>query len=148
MPVRPTVQYMLFWFIAETLSPDDEDKVTTASSHPVTSHSNQVDLSIMLESREATTALYPAPTYTTPPMFPANLTLQKRMELEPEGYEPTRHENTGVDDEEAQYTSKLVSIATAKELLGGSIMADVVKRGWDLIQLRLNMEGLGAEFEA
>ena len=62
-------------------------------------------------------------------------------------YEPTRHENTGVDEEEALYASELVSIDVALErlkMLGdeiGSVQADVVAKGWKGIRERMAMEG-------
>lgn len=62
------------------------------------------------------------------------------MKTEPEGWEPVRHENTGVDEEEALYLSYLVPITEAREKLRGSIMADVVRKGWEGICERLRME--------
>lgn len=62
--------------------------------------------------------------------------------MEPEGYEPVHHEGTGVDEEEQTYESHLVSVQEAMALLGGtgSVMADVVRRGWEGIQRRLDLE--------
>lgn len=60
--------------------------------------------------------------------------------MEPKGWEPVRHENTGVDAEEALYLSYLVPVAEAREKLRGSIMADVVRKGWEGICERLKME--------
>lgn len=64
-------------------------------------------------------------------------------------YEPRRHENTGVDEEEALYASELVSIDVALErlrMLGdeiGSVQADVVAKGWKGIRERMALEGDG-----
>lgn len=55
-------------------------------------------------------------------------------------YEPTRHEGTGVDEEEALYRSFLLPIEDACQKLRGSIMEDVVRRGWEGIQERKRIE--------
>lgn len=69
------------------------------------------------------------------------MTLIQRIALEPEGYEPTRHESTGVDPDEALYESVLLPVESAIEKLGGSsISADVVRKGWAAICFRREME--------
>lgn len=69
------------------------------------------------------------------------MTLIQRIALEPKGYEPTRHENTGVDADEALYESVLLPVESAIEKLeGSSISADVVRKGWAAICLRREME--------
>ena len=78
--------------------------------------------------------------YQYPPKFEANTKLKERMEMEEEGYEPIRHENTGVDAEEALYESYLMPVEEAIEKLGKGISADVVRKGWEGIQLRQKME--------
>lgn len=83
--------------------------------------------------------------YQYPPKYPANLTLAERIKLEPEGYEPVRHENTGVDAEEALYESYLLPVERAIEKLGRSISADVIRKGWAAICLRREMEERGTE---
>lgn len=55
-------------------------------------------------------------------------------------YEPPKHEGTGVDEEEALYESCLLSIEEARRKLRGSVMEDVVRRGWDAVKLRLEIE--------
>ena len=106
-------QYVLYWYIAETLPPDVEKELET----------------------EVGAA------YKPPPPFPNNLTLRDRIKLEPEGYEPLHHDNTGVDEEEQTYESFLVSVDEAVKKLGrNSVMADVVLRGWKGIQDRLAIE--------
>ncbi len=61
--------------------------------------------------------------------------------MEPEGYEPVRHENTGVNEDEALYESYLLPIETAIAKLGDeSVSADVVRKGWGAICLRREME--------
>jgi hypothetical protein len=62
------------------------------------------------------------------------------MAAEPDGYEPTRYDNTGVDSEEALYTSELVPVQEAIARLGRSSMVEVVAIGWDRIQARLKAE--------
>lgn len=120
MPLaRNTKQYLLFWYIAETLPPDVEPLLHTLPNEP----------------------------YKPPPAFPAELTLKERVAMEPEGYEPVHHEGTGVDEEEQTYESQLVSVEEAMRLLGGtdSVMADVVRRGWEVIQQRWSMEQEGRD---
>ena len=55
-------------------------------------------------------------------------------------YEPIRHQNTGVNDDEALYESYLMTVDEAISKLGKGVSADVVRRGWEAIQLRQNME--------
>ena len=106
-------QYVLYWYIAETLPPDLEVELET----------------------EAGAA------YKPPPRYPKDLTLRERIKLEPEGYEPLHHENTGVDEMEVTFKSHLVSVEEAVVKLGrNSVMADVVRKGWEGIQNRLAIE--------
>jgi hypothetical protein len=108
-----TRQYILYWYIAETLPPDLEKDLET----------------------EVGAA------YRPPPPFPRNLSLQDRIKLEPEGYVPLHHEGTGVDEEEQTYESYLVSVEEAVKKLGrNGVMADVVLKGWKGIQDRLAIE--------
>jgi hypothetical protein len=114
-----TKQYLLYWYIAETLPPDAEPLLETSPNEP----------------------------YKPPPPYPVGLTLKERVAMEPEGYEPVHHEGTGVDEEEQAYKSHLVSIEEAMQLLGGtdSVMADVVRRGWEGIEQRRSMEEEGRD---
>jgi 8-oxo-dGTP pyrophosphatase MutT (NUDIX family) len=106
-------QYVLYWYIAETLPPDLETELMTEAGA----------------------------TYKPPPPFPKDLTILDRINLEPEGYEPLHHENTGVDEDEKRYESYLVSAEEAITKLGrNSVMADVVRQGWDGIQNRIAIE--------
>ncbi|CAF9940336.1 MAG: hypothetical protein ALECFALPRED_008523 [Alectoria fallacina] len=114
-PVTKTAQYILFWYIAETVPPN-------------------VEVSLSAQEKEQGMA------YQYPPKFEANTKLKERMEMEEEGYEPIRHENTGVDAEEALYESYLMPVEEAIEKLGKGISADVVRKGWEGIQLRQKME--------
>ena len=112
-------QYLLFWYVAETLPPDIETSLSSS----------------------AAAAAADGAAYEPPPAYPANLSLRDRMKLEPEGYEPIHHEGTGVDAEEQTYESHLVPVSEAVKKLGkGGVMADVVLRGWKGIQDRLAME--------
>jgi hypothetical protein len=114
-----TKQYLLYWYIAETLPPDAEPLLETSPNEP----------------------------YKPPPPYPVGLTLKERVAMEPEGYEPVHHEGTGVDEEEQAYESHLVSVEEAMRLLRGtdSVMADVVRRGWEGIQQRRSMEEEGRD---
>jgi hypothetical protein len=111
-------QYVLYWYIAETLPPDLEAELETEIGAA----------------------------YKPPPPFPRGLGLIERIKMEPEGYEPRHHEGTGVDEEEKTYESELVSVEEAMRRLGrGTVSADVVRRGWQGIQDRFTMEGAAAE---
>ena len=105
---------MLFWYIAETVPPS---------------------LEASLSGQEKDQGM----AYQYPPKFEANMTLKERVKMD-EGYEPIKHENTGVDAEEALYKSYLLPVEEAIEKLGKGISADVVRRGWEAIQLRHQME--------
>jgi hypothetical protein len=113
LPVSKHTQYLIHWFIAETLPPELE-----ATMGPP------------LESRA----------YQEPPPYPADLQLIDRVSAEPDGYEPTRYENTGVDSDEANYISFLLPIKEAMTKLGNNSMAEVVALGWERIQARLASE--------
>jgi hypothetical protein len=106
-------QYVLYWYIAETLPPDVEQELETEAGA----------------------------VYKPPPPFPRNLTLRDRMKQEPEGYEPLHHKGTGVDEEEQTYESFMVTVDEAVKKLGkDSVMADVVLKGWQGIQDRIAIE--------
>jgi len=62
------------------------------------------------------------------------------VRAEPKDYEPPRHEGTGVNEEEMLYRSYLLKIDDAVAKLRGSVMADVVKEGWEAIQVRMREE--------
>jgi hypothetical protein len=113
LPQSKRTQYLLHWFVAETLPPELE-----ASMGPPP------------ESRA----------YQEPPPYPADLRLIDRVAAEPDGYEPTRYENTGVDSDEAFYISSLLPIKDAMTKLGNNSMAEVVALGWERIQARLSAE--------
>ena len=104
---------MLHWYIAETLPPEDEARIGPPPA-----------------SRK----------YQEPPAYPTDLSLHDRVAMEPDNYEPKRYPNTGVDSEEALYTSELVPVQEAFKRLGKNSMADVVAIGWDRIQTRLEHE--------
>ncbi|KAF2477031.1 uncharacterized protein BDR25DRAFT_300121 [Lindgomyces ingoldianus] len=107
-------QYIIYWYIAETLPPDLEEEL----------------------ERKAGEA------YKPPPSFPHDLKLRDRIKMEPKDYEPMHHEGTGVDAEEQTYESHLLPVGEAVEKLGkNGIMADVVLRGWKGIQERFAAEG-------
>ena len=78
--------------------------------------------------------------YQYPPRFEDDMTLKQRIAMEEKGYEPVRHENTGVDAEEALYESYLLPVEEAVGKLGRSVSADVVRKGWAAICLRRQME--------
>lgn len=120
MPVSRSAQYILFWYIAETVPPELETCLT--------------------QWTEAKDGAYQVPT-----PFPGDVTLQERIALEQEGYEPVRHRNTGVNEEEALYESYLLPVEEAVGKLRGTVMADVVRKGWEAICVRKGMEEKGPD---
>ncbi|KAL8896564.1 MAG: hypothetical protein Q9207_007651 [Kuettlingeria erythrocarpa] len=118
MPIARSSQYILFWYIAETLPPDAE-----------------VQLSQRSRNKDGA--------YQMPPPFPRDTTLKDRVTLEQEGYEPVRHPNTGVNEEEALYESYLLPVEEAVHKLRGTVMADVVRKGWEGICARKVVEEQG-----
>lgn len=110
LPLSTTSQYLLFWYAAETL-PDEVERSMSRSS------------------------------YEPPASFGQTLTLQRRIDMDKAGnYEPIKHENTAVNEEESYYESYLLSIPDAIAKLGPGVMADVVARCWSSIQSRLQEE--------
>jgi hypothetical protein len=108
-----SIQYLVFWYIAETLPPDLETMLETTAGD----------------------------SYKPPPPYPTNLTLRDRLKMESEGYEPLHHEGTGVDEEEKTYKSHLLTLEEAMKKLGkNGVMANVVERGWKGIQDRFALE--------
>lgn len=123
MPVTSKVQYMLFWYVAETVPASVEDEYTAMQA----------------QSEKGTAARL----YRPPPSFPTDITLQERITQDTvagQVYEPRRHEGTGVDEEELLYDSYLLPINEARAKLRGSVMEDVVRRGYEAIKLRKSME--------
>jgi len=119
-PQSRSSQYLLFWFIAETVPPTVEDELKEAMISKATE-------------------LNPTP-YQYPPKYPADLTLSARIELEGDCYEPVHHQHTGVDDEEALYESHLMPVEDALVKLSGSAMEEVVRVGWNAICARHKIE--------
>lgn len=120
LPVTDTAQYILHWFIAETVPP-------------------LMDVELTARQKQM------GDSYQAPLPFEEGMTLRERMELDvagKEGFiEPRKHLNTGVDEEEMLYESRLVGIEEAIKLLGErNVSADVVRKGWRAIELRLEME--------
>lgn len=120
VPQTRTSQYILFWYIAETVPPPVEEDLNAAMA-------------------EKATAENPTP-YQTPPRFPADMTLAERVMLEQDGYTPLHHKNTAVDADEALYESYLLPVEEAVGKLKGTVMEDVVRSGWEAICSRYSME--------
>ena len=114
-PVSRSSQYILFWYIAETVPPDVEESLSYAEKEQ-------------------------GGAYQYPPKFDADTTFIERIEMESGGYEPVRHENTGVDEEEALYEGHLVLVEEAMKRLRDRVSCDVVAKGWEAIKLRKQME--------
>ncbi len=141
LPVSGTSQYILHWYIAETLPPS-------------------LDLALTQKTAAHGGA------YQIPMRFQDGMTLRERVQLDvrldisgklggkwiggdrkagggTEVYhEPIRHaEREIVQEEEKAYESQLVPWEEAVKLLGvRSVSADVVRRGWTAVEERLQME--------
>ena len=112
VPVSRSRQYIVCWYAAETLS----------------------------EGLERTGE---AGRFAVAEAWEEGLTIKQRREMDRRGdrvYVPVKHEGTGVNEEEATYESRLFGVDEAVRLLRGTIMADVVQRAWEAIQLRDKME--------
>lgn len=128
LPLSATSQYMLFWYAAETVTPQIEQSYRSP--------------------RRSSNAGAASRMYERPAGFPKEGTLRQRLEddkiIEQDGkqgiYEPIWHPDTGVDEEERLYRSFLLPIADARVKLKGSVMEDVVRRAWEAIQLRMKLE--------
>lgn len=120
IPLTTNTQYMLFWYIAETVPPEMEK-----------------DLKAKMEAEATAASRTP---YQYPPKYPASLTLDERLEMEVGGYEPVHHPNTAVDSEEALYESYLLPVEEAIQKLKGTIQEDVVRSGWQAIVRRHQIE--------
>jgi 8-oxo-dGTP pyrophosphatase MutT (NUDIX family) len=128
MPVGSRSQYMCFWYAAETVPSEIEQSY----SQPDSGRDAEVNQAF----------------YRPPEPFPSGITIKQRISADvgvgEDGkqvvMEPVRHIGTGVDDDEAFYTSFLLPIAEARRKLKGSVMEDVIRRSWDSIQLRIEME--------
>lgn len=132
-PNSRATQYILFWYVAETVPPDVEEAVNQETASAVTARATATT------SNGVTDSIAP---YIAPPPFPPNITLAKRIEQDKDGYVPPRQENTGVDEEEAFYEASLMPIEEALQKLSATsgVMADVVRQGWEGIQARLMLE--------
>lgn len=120
LPLSARTQYILFWYIAETIPPVMEEQYRS------------------LVEQQGIVA------YRQPPPMPFAQTLRERIaedKLE-DGkiYEPFRHEGTGVDEEEAQYTSSLLPVEEACQKVKGTIMESVIRAGWEGILRRQQIE--------
>ena len=125
LPLTATSQYLLFWYASETVPYDVEQ------TYPVP------------ESNEASDQFY-----QPPPSFPGDLTLTDRIAMDkvtdkdgkPKIYKPVHIAGTAQDDEERMYESHFLAIDDARRKLKGSVMEDVVRKGWEAIQLRMQIE--------
>jgi 8-oxo-dGTP pyrophosphatase MutT (NUDIX family) len=120
MPLTTRKQYLLHWFIAETVPEKLELTYTRdADANPS------------------------ARVYAPPAPFPAKQTLKERIaedSVDGKVYEPFWHAGTGVNEDETHYKSYLFTIEEACTKLGPGVMSDVVRRGWEAIELRMEME--------
>ena len=130
MPQTAHSQYLLFWYISETLPPQVEAQLNTEATEAA-------------RSGKVAKLYGGAEPYIVPPKYPLEYSLKDRLAAEPPGYEPSKHDGTSADEEEMLYESELVAIDVAIDCLGGnSVMADVVRRGWAGILARMETEGI------
>ena len=127
VPQTRDSQYVLFWYVAETLPAQVEEDLNAAEKNMATADN--------------------ATPYQCPPKYPSGMTLDGRVQLDSRDFVPLYHPNTGVNTEEALYESYLLPIKEAAKKLQGTVMQDVVVSGWEAICLRHKMErqALGPE---
>ncbi|KAK7531490.1 uncharacterized protein J3D65DRAFT_637774 [Phyllosticta citribraziliensis] len=135
VPQSAHTQYILFWYVAETVPPDVEAALQQQQQHSITPSTSFPST----QTPPRPPPLSQAP-YIPPPPYPPSLSLRDRLAAEPPDYVPPRHEGTGVDAEEALYESYLVPVDEAVGRLRGSVMADVVRKGWVGIKERREWE--------
>ncbi|KAF4539775.1 Nudix domain-containing protein [Lasiodiplodia theobromae] len=128
VPVSPRTQYLLFWYAAETLPP----AVEAAMPPP----GPGVPYVAAPPAPAAPSPLHPDA--AAPGEEPTSLLA--RVRAEPPDYQPRRWEGTGVDEEELLYESFLVPVQEAGRKLGGGVMAEVVRRGWEGVVERMALE--------
>lgn len=117
------MQYILHWYIAETLPPDLEHSLASA------------------EARSKALSSTDEAVYQAPPPFPQDLSLKERMQMEDDGYEPPRHQGTSIQEDELHYMSYLLPVTEAIEKLKDvPVSVEVIRRGWEGIQRRQKME--------
>ena len=146
VPQTRSTQYLLFWYIAETLPPSLDFSLPPPSSFALSSsEKTPAPTAISSSDPNPNRGHVDPPPYTRPAPFPKHLTIAERIAQEPEGYEPVRHENTGVNAEERLYESVLVPVEEAIRRLDGTVMADVVRRGWRGVRNRRFLEERAAK---
>ncbi|KAI9692372.1 MAG: hypothetical protein M1822_006603 [Bathelium mastoideum] len=137
--MNPTRQYILFWYVAETVPPEVEEVVTKQQQALQNEEPTKTNDGTPESANARRSITSPAP-YVAPALFPKKITLKERIAMEPEGYQPVKHVDTGVDSDELTYESYLMPIEEAMRKLRGTISSDVVRRAWEGIQLRIKME--------
>jgi 8-oxo-dGTP pyrophosphatase MutT (NUDIX family) len=149
VPVGRGSQYVLFWYVAETVDAEEEGRISALEGRSGSTGDGAGETNGKAKAEEdggATTAVdadgvvITRPSYVAPRPLPTEMTITERIALEPEDYVPPRHLNTGVDEEEAMYESYLIPVEEAIRKLRGTVMADVIRRGWDGICKRREIE--------
>lgn len=122
---RGEVQYVLFWWVGETVEEGEEGRCEE----------------VVRERGGGTAGGFVEPGEA----WGQGWTMKGRRRMDDLGKgkgwrEPVCHEGTGVDSDEALYEKFLVPVEEAIRLLEGTVMADVVRRGWVAFQRREEME--------
>lgn len=124
MPAGRGLQYVLCWYAAETLPPSVEHRANL----------------VALGHEGSEEELARATGFVAPDAWAEGMTITQRIEMEGGGYEPVKHEGTGVNEEEERYVSELVDIETAMRLLRGTVMERVVGDAWEIISRQRRRE--------
>lgn len=156
LPVTRTVQYLLHWYVAETLSLGDEARVDEVvqqaarargcGKYEVYARPSAWPDSLTLQERvgqDQSSGLAQSPGFQTYPgeekgesreaSTIADAFASSPSKPNSELYQPVHHRNTGVDAEEALYESELVPVEEAVRRLERTGMDRVVRWGWALI---------------
>ena len=134
-----TRQYIIFWYVAETVPPAVEEVVSTQRKALQNELSTEASSDTKEVAGDGKQAPLPPP-FIAPEPFSKKMTLKERVAMESEGYEPVRNLGTGVDSDELTYESYLLPVEEAMRKLRGQVSSDVVRRAWEGIQLRIKME--------
>ncbi|KAF2226823.1 hypothetical protein BDZ85DRAFT_191643 [Elsinoe ampelina] len=129
LPVSARTQYIVLWFVGETLDWREEERCNAVA--------------VEREGGEGEETR----SFVEPRGLKEGVTVKERMawDVNEQGRvrEPVCHPGTGVDSDEMLYEKYLMPIEEAVEKLKGTIMADVVRQGWELIAKRDVMEEEG-----
>ncbi|KAI9699222.1 MAG: hypothetical protein M1820_007194 [Bogoriella megaspora] len=142
VPLSRWGQYLLFWYVAETVPPAVETAISAEQEQLRVARAGQNGENDEIHGVKKVDV---PPPYVAAEAFGKDMTLRERIALEPEGYVPVRHPGTGVDSDELLYESHLLTVEEAMKRLKGTVSAEVVRKAWEGIRERMRMESGNGE---